>query len=51
MASLRISDQRLFDILHFIRPRYAYNPDNILHVSGKKYESVYVSVQAYCILK
>ena len=51
MASLKISDQRLFDILHFIRPRYAYNPDNILHVSGKKYESVYVSVQAYCILK
>ena len=51
MASLMISDQRLFDVLHFIRPRYAYNPNNILHVSGKKYESVYISVQAYCILE
>lgn len=50
-AALEVSSQQLFDILHFVRPRTDYRPDFMLSGKGKKYESVYMSVQGYCILE
>ena len=50
-AALKISSQQLFNILHFVRPRTDYHPDFMLAPRGKKYESIYVNFDAYCILE
>lgn len=50
-AALQISSQQLFDILHFVRPRTDYHPDYLLTDRSKKFESIYLQVQGYCILE
>jgi hypothetical protein len=48
-AALKTSSQTLFDFLHFVRPRTDYNPYARLSKKGKKFSSVYVAVQDFCI--
>lgn len=50
-TALDISSQQLFDFLHFVRPRTDHNPFADLTPQAKRYSSIYVSVQGFCVLE